>query len=143
MARKIFVAFDSNTNLGAYYEIMSCEALSGYDKNPFYDLGGLFTIRSQGKEGMKNWVEKQLKGTSVVIILRNDETESFEWIGYTIQKSIEYGKGLLLIDIREDSGNKYEIPVLEGYRAFNWYSDNGVENIGKWVEEEAEKRKKR
>lgn len=74
-------------------------------------LLSLKKIKRQGDTAIKNWINKQLKGTSVTVVLVGDKTCSSRWVKYEIQKSIERGNGLLGVDvskIKDLNGNTTE-----------------------------------
>ena len=91
---------------------------------------------------IKNWINNQLTGTSVTVVLVGGETCSSRWVKYEIEKSIEIGNGLLGIDvskIKDLRGNTSdrcgEIP--NGYKFYLWNNDDGFENMGAWIEQAA------
>lgn len=148
MARKVFFSFHYSRDAWRVGQVRNCNVVSGYDKNPFYDKAGWETIKRQGNDAIKNWIEKQLNGTSVTVVLIGKETSTRPWVKYEIKRSIELGKGLIGIDIskiKDRDGNTDETgsnPLPTGYRKYLWNNENGRENLGKWIEEAAIKARK-
>ncbi len=72
----------------------------------------------------KRWIDAQLAGTSVAVVLVGADTASRPWVKYEIAKSIELCKGLLAIDIskiKDHSGQTVPTgknPLASGYK---WY----------------------
>ncbi len=48
---------------------------------------------------MKRWIDSQLKGTSVTVVLVGKNTCKSKWVKYEIEKSKEIGNSLIGIDI--------------------------------------------
>ena len=105
-------------------------------------------IKKQGDLAIKRWINKQLKSTSVTVVLIGAETASRKWVQYEIKKSIEIGNGLLGVYIHNlkdrngytdgEGDNPFDSFYLsEIYPTYDWVYDNGYENFGDWVEEAA------
>src|SRR3546814_20503923 len=63
------------------------------------DLKAEFEEAKKRAGGIEKWIEEQLKGTSVTVVLFGAETYDREWVRHEIKRSYELGKGLLAIDI--------------------------------------------
>lgn len=143
MARKVFFSFHYARDSWRVGQVRNCNVISGYDKNPFYDKADWEAIKKQGTQAVKNWIEKQLNGTSVTIVLIGKETSTRPWVKYEIKRSIELGKGLIGIDIskiKDQDGNTDDTganPIPARYRKYLWNNDNGRENLGDWIEKAA------
>ncbi len=118
----------------------------------FTDSAEWEKVKRQGPEAVKRWIDTQLEGTSVQVVLIGAETADREWVRYEIQKSYEKGKGIVGIRIhqlKDQNGNldekgetdfgkidgKHEFSEL--YPVYDWVDDNGYENMGEWVERAA------
>ena len=66
----------------------------GKESAGFIDAADFEKIKKQGDEAIKNWIDKQLEGTSVTVVLVGEKTYSSEWVKYEIKKNIERGNGL-------------------------------------------------
>jgi hypothetical protein len=67
------------------------------------------TIKRGGDTAIQNWIDNQLSGKSVTIVLIGSETAGRKWIKYEIEKSWNDGKGVLGIHIhnlKDSSGNQ-------------------------------------
>ena len=67
------------------------------------------TVKKGGDKAIQNWIDGQLKGKSVAIVLIGEKTAGRKWIKYEIKKAWEDGKGVMGIYIHylEDSdGNQ-------------------------------------
>ncbi len=143
MARKVFFSFHYSGDVFRVAQVRNCNVVSGYDKNPFYDKADWESIKRQGGQVIKNWIDRQLSGTSVTVVLIGKETSTRPWVRYEIERSIELGKGLIGIDISKikDRDGKTDLtgdnPLPTGYKRYKWNSDNGRANLGRWIEEAA------
>lgn len=70
---------------------------------------GWESIKRQGDQAIHNWIENQLNGTSVTVVLIGSETSTRRWVKYEIKRSVERGKGLSGIDI---SKSRTETAIL-------------------------------
>jgi len=114
----------------------------GKEAAGFIDAAELEKIKRQGDEAVKRWIDSQLKGTSVTVVLAGENTCSSKWVKYEIEKSKEIGNGLLGIDIskiKDLQGNTTdrcgEIP--KGYAFYLWFKGDGYKNMGDWIEKAA------
>ncbi len=103
------------------------------------DAADFEKIKRQGDAAIKRWVDNQLDGTSVTVVLVGEKTCSSRWVKYEIEKSIAVGNGLLGIDISKikdlnsnTSKRCGEIP--KGYLFYLWNNENGYANMGDWIE---------
>ena len=140
MARKVFFSFHYDRDSWRVSQVRNCNVVSGYDKNPFLDRAKWEAVKRSGDAAIKRWINEQLKGTSVTVVLIGRETASRRWVKYEIAKSIELGKGLLGIDIskiRNQAGETDETganPLPRGYPYYRWNNDDGRSNLAKWLE---------
>lgn len=145
MARKVFFSFHYDRDAWRVAQVRNSNVISGYEKNPFYDKAGWESIKRQGDQAIKDWIERQLNGTSVTVVLIGKETSTRPWVKYEIKRSIELGKGLMGIDIskiKNKEGNTDatgENPLPSDYKKYLWNNENGRENLGSWIEEAAKK----
>jgi len=144
MARKVFFSFHYSRDSWRVSQVRNCNVITSYDKSPFYDKADWEAIKKDGDQAIKNWIEKQLAGTSVTVVLIGKETASRRWVKYEIQRSIELGKGLIGVDIYKIKNQHGEMdppglnPLPTGYKRYQWNNDNGRENLGKWIEKAAQ-----
>jgi hypothetical protein len=104
---------------------------------------------------IKNWIADQLKGTSVTVVLIGPETDSRKWVVYELQESYKKGNALLgvtLHNINDFSGNTdkagsayfgalgkdksgNDVYFASIAKTYDWVSNDGYNNFGKWVED--------
>ena len=71
----------------------------GKEAAGFIDAADFEEVKRQGDQAIRGWINNQLKGTSVTVVLVGAETCDSRWVAYEIERSIEIGNGLLGIDV--------------------------------------------
>lgn len=141
LARKVFFSFHYARDSWRVSKVRNSGAIANFEKSPFYDKADWETLKRQGDQAIKNWIDGQLSGTSVTVVLIGAQTYSRRWVKYEISKSIELGKGLIGVNISgikdrlgNTDSNMGPNPLPSAYPIYKWNHNNGAENLGKWVE---------
>jgi hypothetical protein len=140
MARKVFFSFHFERDSWRVGNVRSSHVITGLEKSPFLDAAAWEQIKRKGDQAIQNWIEQQLNGTSVTVVLIGAETGKRRWVKYEIKRSIELGKGLLGIDIskirdpRGKTDTKGPNPLPSGYPLYQWNNDDGRAHLGTWIE---------
>jgi len=141
MARKVFFSFKYE-DVSRAMVVRNSWVTQGKEAAGFIDSADFEKVKRQGDEAIKNWIDKQLEGTSVTVVLVGEKTCSSRWVKYEIDKSKERGNGLIGIDvskIKDLQGNTSErcgiIP--KGYEFYYWNNNEGYKNMGSWIEKAA------
>lgn len=142
MARRVFFSFKYKEDVSRAMVVRNSWVTQGKEAAGFVDAADFEKLKRTGDDAIKNWINKQLEGTSVTVVLVGSKTCSSRWVKYEIKQSIARGNGLLGIDISkiEDfKGNTSERcgKIPEGYPFYLWNNDGGYGNIGKWIESAA------
>lgn len=124
----------------------------------FIDAAEWEEVKRNGDAAIKRWINKQLKNTSVTVVLIGSETADRKWVNYEIEQSYERGNGLVGIyihnienrlgrtsrkgenpldnwHVEENGRRKYFSDIFNTYY---WKHNNGYQNLGNWVEEAAQ-----
>lgn len=114
----------------------------GKEAAGFIDKAEFEKVKSQGDAAIKKWIDEQLQGTSVTVILVGEKTCSSRWVKYEIEASKSRGNGMLGIDIskiKDFDGNTTERcgKMPAGYRFYLWNNEDGYHNLGSWIEDAA------
>ena len=138
MARKVFFSFKYD-DVHRAMNVRNSNVISGVMKSGFIDKADFEKVEREGDIAIRTWIDNQLNGTSVTVVLVGANTHKSKWVKYEIEQSIERGNGLLTIDISKIAdlfGQTTECCSLraQGYKHYLWYKDNGRENLGMWVE---------
>ena len=138
MARKVFFSFKYK-DVSRAMVVRNSNVIKGDEKAGFIDKADFEAVKKQGDQAIKNWIDNQLKGTTVTVVLVGAETNKSKWVKYEIEQSIKQGNGLLGINISGIKDLKGETTTCcetmpKGYSFYKWVADNGYENLGKWIE---------
>ena len=141
MARKVFFSFKYE-DVSRAMVVRNSWVTQGKEASGFIDSADFEKVKQQGDTAIKNWIDKQLEGTSVTIVLVGEETCNSRWVKYEIEKSIEIGNGLLGIDISKIKNLQGETSercgkIPNGYDFYLWNNDKGYDNMGDWIEKAA------
>lgn len=125
----------------------------------FVDAADFEEVKRGGDTAIKRWIDKQLEGTSVTVVLIGSDTSNREYVKYELQKSYSKGNGMLGIYIhqlkdrngntsskgsnmfgeigKDSSGNP--VYFSSDYPCYDWVDNNGYSNLGSWIEAAAKK----
>jgi len=162
MPRKVFFSFHYQRDAWRVAQVRNSNIVTGYDKPPFLDAGDWEQIRRQGDSAIKKWIDDQLNGTSVTVVLIGRETSSRPWVRYEIEQSWIRGNGIIGIYIHDIKNHNGEVdwqgqspfdglPVPKSMlnlnmrdfvKLYDWVRHDGRANIGYWIEEAARQRGK-
>lgn len=156
MARKVFFSFHYKRDGVRAGQVRNSNVVTsnGIETSEFIDKAEWETVQRKGDQAIKDWIAKQLHGTSVTVVLVGAETSKRKWIKHEIDESLKRGNGLLAIYIhncRDFSGNcdaKGVNPfdnltitrngvkkrLSEIYKTYDWTNDDGRSNLGNWIE---------
>ena len=114
----------------------------GREAAGFIDAAAFETLKKTGDAAIKAWIDSQLNGTSVTVVLVGSGTCNSRWVKYEIEKSEAIGNGLLGIDIskiKDLNGNTTERcgQIPKGYEFYYWNNNDGYHNLGDWIEKAA------
>lgn len=138
MARQVFFSFKYD-DVHRAMNVRNSNVISGVLKSGFIDKADFESVERQGEKAIQTWIDNQLKGTTVTVVLVGAKTDKSKWVRYEIQQSIARGNGLLTIDVSKIADlqrNTTDCCSLRvtGYKHYFWNKDNGRENLGAWVE---------
>jgi len=141
VARRVFFSFKYE-DVSRAMVVRNSWVTQGKEAAGFIDAADFEEVKRQGDTAIKNWIDNQLEGTSVTVVLVGTETCASRWVKYEIERSIEIGNGLLGIDvskIKDMQGNMSERcgEIPKGYSFYLWNNDDGYKNMGEWIEKAA------
>jgi hypothetical protein len=143
MARRVFFSFKYKEDVSRAMIVRNSWVAQGKEAAGFIDAADFEKLEEQGDDAIRNWIDGQLEGTSVTVVLVGEKTCNSRWIKYEIEKSIENGKGLLGIDIskiKDLQGNTSKRcgQIPKGYDFYLWNNDDGYHKMSDWIEKAAE-----
>ena len=141
MTRRTFFSFKYK-DVSRAMIVRNSWVTQGKEAAGFIDAADFEEVKRKGDTAIKNWIDSQLKGTSVTVVLVGEKTCNSRWVKYEIEKSIEIGNGLLGIDvskIKDLQGNTSDRcgKIPNGYNFYLWNKDEGYKNMGDWIEKAA------
>jgi MTH538 TIR-like domain (DUF1863) len=138
MARRAFFSFKYEDVTRAMV-VRNSWVTQGKEAAGFVDAADFEKLKKRGDAAIKSWIDDQLNGTSVTVVLVASETCGSRWVKYEIDQSKALGHGLLGIDIskiedwqKKTSGRCGKLP--SGYPFYLWNTDDGFHNMGTWIE---------
>lgn len=139
MARKVFFSFHYAADSWRVGQVRNSAVISRFEKT-FHDRAKWESIKRQGDDNVRRWIEQQLLGTSVTVVLVGAGTASRRWVRYEIKRSVEMEKGLLGVDISKIKDHWGETsptgvnPLPSWAPLYRWNNDDGRQNLGRWIE---------
>jgi hypothetical protein len=139
VARRVFFSFEYSNDVQRAMVVRNSWVTQGREAAGFVDAADFEKLKRTGDAAVKRWIDGQLTGTSVTVVLVGAATCSSTWVAYEIQRSKELGHGLIGIDISkiknwagETKDRCGRIPA--GYPFYLWNNDDGFHNMGAWIE---------
>lgn len=156
MARRVFFSFHYQRDIFRVSQVRNSGITKGtFDQSGFIDHADWESLERQGEEAIRRWINGQLSGASVTVVLIGAETFNRPWVNYEIQQSYADGKGMLGIFIQQLKDPRTGMPDNKGrnpfeniyetdsnprrylselYPTYDWVVDNGYANFANWVE---------
>ncbi len=141
MSRNVFFSFKYK-DVSRAMVVRNSWVTQGKNAAGFIDSADFEEVKRKGDKAIQNWIDNQLKGTSVTVVLVGEKTCNSRWVKYEIEKSKEIGNGLIGIDIskiknlqKQTSDRCGQIP--KGYPFYLWFKEDGYKNMGDWIEKAA------
>ena len=168
MARRVFFSFHYQDDIWRASQIRNSRVTKDWEANTFLDAASWESVRRKGEVAVKSWIDRQLDGTGVTVVLIGGETADRRYVQYEIEESHRRGNGLLgihihrlknqkgetssrgrnpfsniTVDVEESFlglwTNKQRKRLSEIYPTYDWVGDEGYQNVGQWIEDAARK----
>lgn len=153
MGRRVFFSFHYQRDVMRIMQVRNSWVVRpGDDAQPFFDAAD-FEEAKRRAGGIEKWIEEQLKGTSVTVVLFGAETSQRDWVLHEIRRSVALNKGLMAIDIHriKDPRGGSDVPGVNPlsvvkndgvpldrrYKTYDWILNDGYRNMPAWIEEAA------
>lgn len=160
MARKVFFSFHYENDINRSMVVRNSWVTQGREAAGFIDKAEFEKVEKQGRTAICHWIDRQLEGTTVTVVLIGTQTLQRDFVSYEICKSHERGNaviGVLIHNIRDmrtgarslqgnvhtvigqynDGSNVYFDEICDAI--YDYEKDNGYRNFGVWVENAAKK----
>ena len=120
MARKVFFSFHYEKDNWRVSQVRNNWVTKG-KANSFLDKAEWESIKKNGEGQIKNWINKQLKGTSITVVLIGTQTATRKWVNYEIEQSLANRNALLGIYIHNLKDRFGKTQSTKGKNPFrNW-----------------------
>ena len=139
MTRHVFFSFKYNPDVWRVNAIRNQNYVLKSSSTGYWDNSIYEKSLATNKDYIKSKIREALKDTSVTVILITSKTENSDYVKYEYEKSVEYGNGILQLDVSgiKDQYGKTEqfirwLPYVTTGMNASWYSKC---LIGDWIEE--------
>lgn len=154
MARRVFFSFHYDNDINRSMVVRNSWVTQGKTAAGFIDKAEFEQIKRQGEKAVHRWIDKQLEGTSVTVVLIGSETLNRPFVQYEICESLNRGNAIIgvyinrIIDMRTSTtspqGNVHTIigyckgsplyfdKISDGI--YDYMTENGYHNLGRWIE---------
>jgi len=158
MARRVFFSFHYDNDISRSMVVRNSWVTQGKEAAGFVDKAVFEQVKRQGDKAVHNWIDKQLEGTSVTVVLIGSQILDRPYVQYEICKSLQRGNaviGVLIHNIRDmrtgsysARGNTHTVigHYSDGSPAFfdaicdgiyDYSSQSGYFNLCAWIEDAA------
>jgi hypothetical protein len=164
MARRVFFSFHYQQDIWRVSRVRNSWVTKDRQTNTFMDAASWESVKKKGPVAIKGWIDRQLNGTGVTVVLIGQFTAQRRYVTYEIQQSVARGNGLLGVYIHRMKDGKgktsrqganpldnfmvkqdflfglaqYDEKLSNVYKTYDWEEDDGYRNIDDWIEEAAE-----
>lgn len=154
MARQVFFSFHYAPDCWRASQVRNSWVTQERKAAGFFDSAEWEEVKKKQDSEIEKWIDKQLNGTSVTVVLIGSNTAGRKWINYELTSSHKKRNGLLGIYIHNKKNsqgftsakgrnpfddwsvtrNGQKIKLSSLYKTYDWVNDDGYKNMGDWIE---------
>ena len=155
MARRVFFSFHYKNDVVRANQVRhSWVTFKDKEAAGFIDAADFEKVEREGEDAIKRWINKQLEGTSVTVVLIGSDTSKRDYVKYELEQSWKKGNGILGIYIHQKKdlngrtstkGDNSFGPIFKNnyddkqyffqrFKTYDWVDDDGYNNMGTWIE---------
>ncbi len=157
MAPRVFFSFHYKNDVWRANQVRNSWVTQGKEAAGFIDSADFEKLEKEGEDAVKRWINNQLNGTSVTVVLIGSETSSRKYVRYELQRSYEKDNGIIGVYIHKlkdkdgktstkgdttfgelgkdkDGNSVYFYQIAKTY---DYVDDDGYKNLGDWIEKAA------
>lgn len=157
MIRKVYFAFHYEKDLDLVCQVRDAVlARNKIEIAGFYNQPLWAKTKKAGEVALMQMLLEGMQGTTVTVFLMGEETAGRKWVQYELEESWKRGNamiGLHIHNVRNSVTFKkskkgpnllddfiYEVKgkecaLSEWFKTYDWETDDGENNFGKWVDE--------
>lgn len=156
MARQTFFSFHFERDVWRAGQVRNSWVTKDREAAGFWDAAKWEEVKKKGTDAIHKWIDDQLSGTSVTVVLIGTETSTREYVDYEITQSHKKKNGMLGIYVHnmKDSDSKTDTKGKNPfdkwtfkdannnvitYPTYDWVNDDGRNKMGDWIEAAAKK----
>lgn len=156
MARRAFFSFHHDRDAWRAGQVRNSWVTKDRETAGFWDAAAWEEVKKKGTAAVQKWIDEQLVGTSVTVVLIGAQTSQREHVKYEISESHKRSNGMLGIyihGVKDSSGNtdvmganpfslftfKDSNGNIVTYPTYDWVGGDGRNNLGSWIEAAAKK----
>ncbi|MFH2033052.1 MAG: TIR domain-containing protein [Bacteroidota bacterium] len=109
--RKVFISFKHEDKV--LVEYLRGQAKNTNSNLDFIDMSLQVPFNSTNADYIKQGIRARIKQCSVTAVMVTDKTHKSEWVDWEIRESIRQGKGVIVIDKRENTSGKLPSAIME------------------------------
>ncbi|GKV70602.1 hypothetical protein NCCP2716_31000 [Sporosarcina sp. NCCP-2716] len=154
MSKKVFFSFHFGNDVGRANVARNSWVTQGRESTGFVDKAEFEKIQRISERAVKQWIDSQLNGTSVTVVLIGSETFDRPYVKYEIEQSYKKGNAIIGVkvggikDLRTGltSTSQSTLKVIGNdvtgktlwfneiaSGIYDYVSDEGYQNLGKWI----------
>jgi hypothetical protein len=168
MPKKVFFSFHHKLDHWRVNVVRNSWLTKGKEST-FIDAAEWEKVKRNGDAAVKKWIDRELEGTSVTVVLIGEQTSERKYVRYELEQSYLRGNGILAVYIHGIKNQKQEESSKGGnplrnvsvtvtrsffglwdydseetladlFETHYWLDDNGRENLPTWIEHAFAKR---
>lgn len=156
MPRRVFFSFDYERDAWRAGQVRNSGVTKDREDLGVLDFTSWEEVKKKGRDAVENWIDDQLKGASVTVVLIGTETFRREYVRYGIAQSHKIGHGMIGIYIHnmKDGDRKTDTKGVNpfdnwtfhdstgsvvAYPAYDWVNDDGNNKMADWISVAAKK----
>jgi len=159
MARRVFFSFHYDNDINRSMIVRNSWVTQGKEAAGFIDKAAFEQIKRQGDDAVKRWINRQLEGTSVTVVLIGRETLNRPFVQYEICESYNRGNAIIGVHINNVQDMVTKMYSLKGNvhtvighikdkplffdeisdGIYDYSLESGYRNLGSWIEAAARK----
>lgn len=155
MARRVFFSFHHRRDNWRANQVRNSWITQDRQAAGFWDAAEWEEVQRKDTATVHRWIDAQMEGTSVTVVLIGNETSTRPHVMYEINQSHKLGKGIVGVRIHslKNRESKTDFPGLNPldycsapqlfgphkafssiYATYDYATQDGYNNLGNWIE---------
>ena len=154
MSKRVFFSFYYENDLSRALVVKNNWALKENEESSFINKAEFERIKRDGEDSIRRWIDKQLAGTSVTVVLIGSETLDSKYVQYEIEQSYERGNAIMALKIgkvknlSQKTSISQSVVKIVGKKKngellwfdeiidgeYDYIKNDGYNNLEKWIE---------